>query len=627
MQSSHRTRGKGLAMALMAVPFALTMFLPIPAAAADGSAPAVSAEGVDQQPDPASAQTTVAPGPPESPPTIESPAPSEPPTVEPPPDEQSPPTEEPPLTDVSTDPDPEEVEPVAEVATEQAEATTPAPSADPHTAALQQQRVRAPEPKVTICHRTFDRTNPYNQITVTIPFAKGHAAQHDGPIYTPDGPRGWGDIIPPIPDLPNGHNWPEGRAILNDGCEVKPDPGPLPDAVIGEVECVGAVPSLEVTVSNDPDATAPALFNIFADDTLVQTVGPVAPGDSETVTLTAGPLGARENQTFTVEVRSGGEVIASEVISVDCAPPPPPPGVEITAELTCGEGGAQGTLIATNNGPDPATVTATANGDPLGQPLVVGPGATATSTADLSQFEDQTITVNVFVNGDMVATYDPMPDCELAAVPEVAVAGLECPPPSATATLSNTGDPESTVVFTILVDGKVVQQTAPLFGGDTTTIVGDLTPYEDQTVTIELKANGEVLGSRTLTVNCRRATGPDSDLDVAPADAGRGGPSGAHPGNTGSAQPSVPTSVPAGIVGNNTVPAATGTGTGTGVGLAVGSAGLAGCLLLMPGSRRRSAAVLWGSRSASTISGTLEYETPSTTAASSLAAQYECGSW
>ena len=225
MQSSHRTRGKGLAMALMAVPFALTMFLPIPAAAADGSAPAVSAEGVDQQPDPASAQTTVAPGPPESPPTIESPAPSEPPTVEPPPDEQSPPTEEPPLTDVSTDPDPEEAEPVAEVATEQAEATTPAPSADPHTAALQQQRVRAPEPKVTICHRTFDRTNPYNQITVTIPFAKGHAAQHDGPIYTPDCTRGWGDIIPPIPDLPNGHNWPEGRDILNDGCEVA---GPRP---------------------------------------------------------------------------------------------------------------------------------------------------------------------------------------------------------------------------------------------------------------------------------------------------------------------------------------------------------------------------------------------------------------
>ena len=52
----------------------------------------------------------------------------------------------------------------------------------------------------------------------------------------------------------------------------------------------------------------------------MQTVGPVAPGDEETVTLTGGGLAARENQTFTVEVRSGGEVIAAEVITVDCDP-------------------------------------------------------------------------------------------------------------------------------------------------------------------------------------------------------------------------------------------------------------------------------------------------------------------
>ena len=114
------------------------------------------------------------------------------------------------------------------------------------------------------------------------------------------------------------------------------------------------------------------------------------------------------------------------------------------------------------------------------------------------------------MDGDVVATYTPTPDCELAAVPGVKVAGLECPPPSATATLSNDGDAESTVVFTILVNGRVVQETAPLFGGDTTTIVGDLTPYEDQTVTIELRANGEVLGSRTIAVNCRKPTGPDT---------------------------------------------------------------------------------------------------------------------
>ncbi len=75
-------------------------------------------------------------------------------------------------------------------------------------AAVAQKAIRDPEPKVTICHRTFDRTNPYNQIVVTIPQANGHAALHEGPIFTADGPRPWGDIIPPIPGLPNGQTGP-----------------------------------------------------------------------------------------------------------------------------------------------------------------------------------------------------------------------------------------------------------------------------------------------------------------------------------------------------------------------------------------------------------------------------------
>ncbi len=273
-------------------------------------------------------------------------------------------------------------------------------------------------------------------------------------------------------------------------------------------------------------------------------------------------------------MRSGGEVIASEVVSVDCAPPPPE-GVEITAELSCGTGGAEGSLVVTNNRPDPVTVTATVEGAPLGQPLVVEAGATEETTADLSQFEDQIVTVQVLVDDVVVATYTPMPDCEQAARPGVQVAGLECPPPSVTVILSNDGDPESTVVFTILVDGKVVQQSAPLFGGDTTTIVGDLTPYEDQTVTIELRANGEVLGSRTLAVNCRRATGPDSDLDVAPAAAGRGGTPGTQ----------------AAAAGDDVVLPATGAGFGLGLvvaGLAGLAVGFALILASRPPRRRRA---------------------------------------
>jgi hypothetical protein len=41
------------------------------------------------------------------------------------------------------------------------------------------------------------------------------------------------------------------------------------------------------------------------------------------------------------------------------------------------------------------------------------------------------------VDGEVIATYTPTPDGELSPVPAVKVAGLECPPPSATATLSN----------------------------------------------------------------------------------------------------------------------------------------------------------------------------------------------
>ena len=176
---------------------------------------------------------------------------------------------------------------------------------------------------MTICHATRDRTNPYNQIVTTIPQANGHAASHNGPIFTPAGPAPWGDIIPPIQGLPGGQNWPEGQGILANGCEVQPDPGPMPAATIGQVECDGTTPTLEVTVSNDADATASANFAIVVDLDLVETVGPIAPGDSQTVTNADERLRAEENQTATVDVRSGGEVIASEVISVDCGLPPP----------------------------------------------------------------------------------------------------------------------------------------------------------------------------------------------------------------------------------------------------------------------------------------------------------------
>lgn len=380
--------------------------------------------------------------------------------------------------------------------------------------------------KVTICHRTNSRTNPYNQIEVAKSAAINGHAGHTGPIFGPD-VENWGDIIPPIePGLPDGLNWPEGRAILNNACEMDPDVGPVPRARVGDLGCVGTTPSLTVKVGNTDDATQPAFFKILIEGSVVRVVGPVAPGASETVVLST-ELQPYEDQTVTIEVRSGGDVIASRVVTVDCAPTPPQ--VDTDAELVCGPDGAQGRLTVTNNGTAPVVVGLRINGKAVGVTRV-RPGATKTGTIDLSQYEDQSVTATVRVNGVLVATYTVTPDCVAPKpIPKVSIAGQVCPPPTSTVTLSNDGDPDSAVVFVVRVDGRVVLETAPLYGGDTTTVVADLSKYEDQTVVVDLHANGKELGSRTITVNCR---------GVSPESGGSGGGNGGGGGGTGPIGPS-----------------------------------------------------------------------------------------
>ena len=164
--------------------------------------------------------------------------------------------------------------------------------------------------------------------------------------------------------------------------------------------------------------------------------------------------------------------------------------------------------------------------------------------ADLSPYEDQTVTVDILVDGTVVATFEVTPDCVAPqASPRVSVAGQVCPPPSATVTLANDGDPASTVVYVIRVNGRVVQESAPIYGGDETTIVGDLSRFEDQRVTVSISANGELLGRRTFRVDCvqESGTGPVTG----------GGPAGTVSGSTTSGPgvlPSVGADVSPGLV-------------------------------------------------------------------------------
>ncbi len=545
---------------LAALPFALAGFVSAPASASDQGPPATSVEGAEQE---------SSSGPGTAPPS--EPAADQPVTTE----ESSgagPSGAEPVTTDSTTEP--EVQQPVAEqpVDTDSPGAPEPGaavPSAAPRQAAGDRPARVIGRAKVTICHRTRSRLNPYNQITIaeSAIITRGHSG-HTGPIFAP-GVEQWGDIIPPAPpEFPGGMNWPEGQSVLDNGCEVRPDVGPLPSAEIGAVECVGTNPQLDVTVANGADATAPAIFTILVDGVVVETVGPLAPGESQTVTLTGDPgggLDGQENQTFTVEVRSGGEVIATQVITVDC--PPPPPDVELSAELVCLGEVARGSVTVTNNGQQPVEVTAAVDGTPVGTPLIVEPGATETATADVSQFEDQTVTVDILVDGVVEATYTVTTDC-VAPVPEPggSVAGQECPPPSSTVTMGNTGEVDSEVEFVILVNGKVVQDSAPLFGGEATTIVADLSRFEDQTVIVQLRSRGEVLASRTIHVNC---------VVVAGAGAGAGAAAG---GSGSSVQPGLAT-------GSGVLPSV-GAGFGPGViGLGLGFV-VVGSLVIVAGSHR-----------------------------------------
>lgn len=519
-----RPRGRpssGYRMLLLAVaPFVLAiLLLPVAPATADEGTPPSPATGSTDAPEPEADPATPTPESTEPSPA-EVPSPADPTTDVPPPSEVPEATEEPTTTEdpevapADTPPaDPPAGDPPAgaDPTSEPPEATDTAtlPGTEPSSGVGATQLSAKQQEKVTICHRTKSNTNPYDQIVVTREAAISAHSAHTGPIFTP-GADNWGDIIPPIrPGLPLGLNWPEGRPILDNGCETKPpDIGPQPGASIGDAACVGTTPSVTVTVTNADDATAPAFFTILVDGAEVETVGPVAPGESETVTLGGAGLSTRENQTFTVEVRSGGEVIASRVVTVDCAPGPPQ--VAIDAQLTCAGEVAQGTATVTNNGAEPVEISATVDGAPIGTPVTVAPGATGTGAIDLSAYEDQTVTVNVLVDGTVVATYTVTPDCVAPrADPRVSVAGHVCPPPSATVTLSNQGEPDSQVVFVIRVNGRVVQESAPVFGGDITTIVVDLSRYEDRTVVVGVRANGELLGSRVIRVDCEQpATGP-----------------------------------------------------------------------------------------------------------------------
>ncbi|MDA2989890.1 MAG: hypothetical protein O2815_12520, partial [Actinomycetota bacterium] len=111
--------------------------------------------------------------------------------------------------------------------------------------------------KVDICHASNSTNNPYvtNQVDTSSVDLNGHI-NHTGPIYTDGMASGWGDIIPPVPDiLPDGLNWPEGEPTWLNGCKfVSPSPSPTPTPT--ETPTPTPTPTPTETPTPTPTATS-----------------------------------------------------------------------------------------------------------------------------------------------------------------------------------------------------------------------------------------------------------------------------------------------------------------------------------------------------------------------------------
>jgi hypothetical protein len=198
-----------------------------------------------------------------------------------------------------------------------------------------------PEHKITLCHATDSRSNPYVEVTVDVASVQfqGHAG-HDGPIFSPDLPEHtkWGDIIPPF-DFGDagsypGKNWTaEGQAIFDDGCNV---PSPTTTTVAPTTTTVAPT---STTVAPTTTTAAPTTTSTTDEPTTTSTTeAPTTTTKPETSTTVA------QQTTTSVDPSTTSTTIGDETsTTVGEATSTTVPTTETT------EGGASSTTAAASS--------------------------------------------------------------------------------------------------------------------------------------------------------------------------------------------------------------------------------------------------------------------------------------
>ena len=129
-----------------------------------------------------------------------------------------------------------------------------------------------PEHKITLCHRTASRTNPYvtESVDVASELFAGHDG-HNGPVFSPDLPEHeeWGDIIPAF-DFGPGEQYAgknlstAGQAILDNGC-VLPDTTTTTSTIPEESTTTSTSPPNGTTTSSEGTTTSTSAGPVVTD--------------------------------------------------------------------------------------------------------------------------------------------------------------------------------------------------------------------------------------------------------------------------------------------------------------------------------------------------------------------------